>query len=139
MRSGMTAADFSSGDVPRGIPWRTCLLLVLLSATPGARSVTVQDNLYTGLPADPGMTAQAGYGNTRPLEQQASPGRFQPADTIIVPTPDTMPVLPLKESDSGHARQQGDAPDNRLLLFFLLLMAAVSGLLIEIATTRRRG
>lgn len=139
MQFGMLAAVSASGYVPRGFPWRACLLLVLLSVPAGASPVTVQDSSYAGFPTYRDMTAHAGYGNTRPPEQQVIPGQFSPADAVIVPAPGNMPVMPLQELGPGHARQEGDSPDNRLLLFFLLLMAAVSGLLIEIATTRRHG
>lgn len=139
MRFGIITAVSPSGSMPRGFSWPACLLLVLLSAPVGASSVMVQDSSYAGLPKFPDMTAHAGYGNTRPLEQQVIPGQFSPADAVIVPAPGNMPVMPLQELDPEHARQEGDSPNNRLLLFFLLVMAAVSGLLIEIATTRRQG
>ena len=84
------------------------------------------------------MTADAGYGDTGLLEQQANPGQLPPADTVILLTQENVSVMPLQELDPGQSRQRDDAPNNRLLLFFLLLMAAVSGLLIEIATTRRQ-
>ena len=139
MQSGMTVEDFPAANVPGGVPWRISLFLMLLFAPPGAWSVTVQDSSYTGLPADPGMTADAGYGDTGLLEHQANPGQLPPADAVILPTQENVSVMPLQELAPGHARQRDDAPNNRLLLFFLLLMAAVSGLLIEIATTRRQG
>ena len=139
MRFGMIAAVSSSEPVPHGFPWRTCLLLMLLSAPVGASSVTVQNSPYAGFPTSLDLTAHAGHGNTRPLAQQVIPAQFSPADAVIVPAPGNMPVMPLQEPDPEHNRHEGDSPNNRLLLFFLLLMAAVSGLLIEIATTRRQG
>jgi hypothetical protein len=42
------------------------------------------------------------------------------------------------EPEPGRSRQLDSPASNRLMLFFLLLMAGVSGLLIEIATSRRQ-
>lgn len=66
--------------------------------------------------------------------------QFSPADIAIVPLPGKVPglSLPAMEPEPGRSRQLNSPASNRLMLFFLLLMAGVSGLLIEIATSRRQ-
>lgn len=56
-----------------------------------------------------------------------------PISAVVVHKPEKQFAVPVP------ARDPGVPPHNRLLLFFLLLMAIVFGLLVENATTRRQG
>jgi hypothetical protein len=112
----------------------------MLSAQVGASVVTAPGSSDVGLLPVTGRNEYEVQLNRKAPASVRIAGQFSPADIAIVPPRGKVLALslPATEPEPGRSRQRNSPGSNRLMLFFLLLMAGVSGLLIEIATSRRQ-
>jgi hypothetical protein len=106
------------------------LLILMFCAPPQAFSATVTGNipgLYPELAGSPALIITSPASSRDPLK-----GVYQPDGIVSARDQKKSPAMYLPASDTSIAS------GNRLLLFFLLLMAGIFGLLVEIAGTRRK-
>lgn len=106
------------------------LLILMFCAPPQAFSATVTSNTPGLYPESVGSSALiiTSPASSRDLLK----GAYLPDGIVSVRDQKKSPVMSLPASDTSIAS------GNRLLLFFLLLMAGIFGLLVEIAGTRRK-
>jgi hypothetical protein len=133
--TGMGCSGASrKGDIVRSV----LVLLVLLSSPVEAASVALSDDSYPDLAPDIMAVGDAGQIRPPSVELQQTAGRLPPADTAGALVAGVVPAMPITEPRTDPSGRAEDSPQNRVMLFFLLLMAAVFGLLIEITTSRQR-
>jgi hypothetical protein len=134
-KTGLVCGGASrKGDTVRFV----LVLLVLLSNPVEAASVALSGDPYTGLAPDIMAVGDAGQIRPPSVELQQTAGRLPPADTAGALAAGVVPAMPITEPLTEPSGRAEDSPQNRMMLFFLLLMAAVFGLLIEITTSRQR-
>jgi hypothetical protein len=121
-----------------GVARFVVMLLMLLSNPVGASSVAPPDDSYPGLAPDVMAAGDAGQIRAQSAEVKQTAGWLPPADAAGAAVAGVMPAMPLAEAQTESSSRPDDSPKDRLMLFFLLLMAAVFGLLIEITTVRQR-
>jgi len=114
------------------------MLLMLLSTPVGASSVVPPDDSCPGPALDVMTAGDAGQTRPQSVEVQQTAGWLPPADASGAAVAGVMHAIPLAEAQTKPSSRPDDSPKDRLMLFFLLLMAAVFGLLIEITTARQR-
>jgi hypothetical protein len=140
LRYSRAAGFFLSRSEPICFLACVCPLLGMLSAQVGASAVTVPGSSEVGMLPVTGRNEYGVQPDRKASASERNAGQFSPADIAIVPPPGKVSglSLPAMEPEPGRSRQLDSPASNRLMLFFLLLMAGVSGLLIEIATSRRQ-
>jgi hypothetical protein len=131
-----TGCSVASGK--GGIVRFVVVLLMLLSNPVGASSVLLPDDSYPGLAPDVMAAGDAGEIRPQPVVVQQTAGWLPPADVAGDAVAGVVHAMPIAEPQTELSSRPDDSPKDRLMLFFLLLMAALFGLLIEITTARQR-
>ena len=121
-----------------GIVRFVAVLLMLLSNPVWGSSVVLPDDSYPGPAPDVMAVGDAGEIRPQSVKVQHTAGWLPPADAAGAAAAGVVHTLPIAEPQSEPSGRPDDSPSNRLMLFFLLLMAAVFGALVEITTARQR-
>lgn len=108
------------------LSWRAGLLVILLGLPGRVLPVTVSGDMPDMLQQGSGLSAADRASTQRPARP---PVPVNALSLTGLKNPD-IAQLPMRNADLSA--------NNRLLLFFLLLMAGVFGLLVEIVTSRRQ-
>jgi hypothetical protein len=109
-----------------------------LSKPVGASSVVLPDDSCAGLAPDVMAAGGAGQIRSQSVEVQQMAGWLPPASVAVAAVAGVVHAMPSAEPQTGPSSRPDDFLKDRLMLFFLLLIAAVFGLLIEITTARQR-
>ena len=131
-----TGCSVASGK--GGIVRFVAVLLMLLSNPVWGSSVVLPDDSYPGLAPEVMAVGDAGQIRPQPVKVQQTAGWLPPADAAGAAVAGVVHTISIAEPQTEPSGRTDDSPPNRLTLFFLLLMAAVFGVLVEITTARQR-
>jgi hypothetical protein len=114
------------------------LLLMQLSIPAGAAYVTLSDSSSPELATEIVTAGSMGQIKPQIVEPKLTADPVLPADSVGAVATGVVPARSVAEPQTGPSSRPDDSPPNRLMLFFLLLMAVVFGLLMEITSARQR-